>query len=178
MGACNVLDTNPPDQLSDDKAIKTPGGARAALAGAYNELQDGFYYGGTMTHFGDLSADNANETGTFTSYKDAAQHALFADNSDVTGMWNHIYDAIKRANTLIARVPGVTGFAAGRAGADPGRGVLPPGAQLPQPGEALRRRAAPARPDHQSQYVGQHHPRDGGRGLRPDPSAISIRPRS
>jgi starch-binding outer membrane protein, SusD/RagB family len=113
VGACNVLDTNPPDKLSDDKAIKTPEGARAALAGAYNELQDGFYYGGTLTHFGDLSGDNANETGTFTSYKDAAQHALFADNSDVTGLWSHIYDAIKRANILIARVPGVTGFQPG-----------------------------------------------------------------
>ena len=113
LGACNVLDTSPPDQLSDDKAIKTPGGARAALAGAYNELQDGFYYGGTMTHFGDLYADNANHTGTFTSYQDAFLHAFFADNSDVTGMWNHIYDAIKRANTLIDRVPNVTGFAAG-----------------------------------------------------------------
>jgi len=113
LGACNVLDTSPPDQLSDDKAIKTPAGARAALAGAYNELQDGFYYGGTMTHFGDLYADNANHTGTFTSYQDAFLHDLFADNSDVTGMWNHIYEAIKRANTLIDRVPAVTGFAAG-----------------------------------------------------------------
>lgn len=110
VGACNVLDTSPPDRLSDDKAIKTPAGARAALAGAYNELQDGYYYGGTITHFGDLSADNANETGTFTSYKDAASHSLFADNADVTGMWSHIYDAIKRTNTLIARVPGVDGF--------------------------------------------------------------------
>ena len=114
LGACSdVLDTSPPDQLSDENAIQTPAGARAALAGAYNELQDGFYYGGTMTHFGDLSADNANETGTFTSYKDAATHTLFADNADVTGMWSHIYDAIKRANTLIAKVPGVTGFQPG-----------------------------------------------------------------
>ncbi len=113
LGACSILDTSPPDQLSDDKAIKTPGGARAALAGAYNELQDGFYYGGTMTHFGDLLADNANHTGTFTSYQDGFLHDFDADNSDVTGMWNHIYDAIKRANTLIDRVPAVTGFAAG-----------------------------------------------------------------
>ena len=113
LGACGILDTSPPDKLSDDKAIKTPGGARAALAGAYGELQSGFYYGGTMTHFGDLYADNANHTGTFTSYQDAFLHAFFADNSDVTGMWSSLYNAIKRANTLIDRVPGVSGFAAG-----------------------------------------------------------------
>jgi hypothetical protein len=113
LGGCNVLDTNPPDQTSTDNAVKTPAGARAALAGAYNELQDGYYYGGTMTHFGDLYADNANEVGTFTSYKSAAQRDLFADNGDITGMWNHIYDAIKRVNTLIAKVPNIDGFEAG-----------------------------------------------------------------
>jgi starch-binding outer membrane protein, SusD/RagB family len=113
LGACGILDTSPPDQLSDDKAIKTPGGARAALAGAYAALQSGFYYGGTMTHFGDLYADNANHTGTFTSYQDAFLHAFFADNSDVTGMWAAMYNAIKRANTLIAKVPNVTGFQPG-----------------------------------------------------------------
>lgn len=114
LGACNsMLDTNPPDELSDDKTIQTPGGARAALAGAYNALQSGFYYGGTFTHFGDLYADNANHTGTFTSYQEAAQRAFFADNSDVTGMWNAIYEAIKRVNVIIQKVPNVTGFAPG-----------------------------------------------------------------
>jgi tetratricopeptide (TPR) repeat protein len=114
LGACNsLLDTNPPDQLSDDKTIKTPAGARAALAGAYSALQSGFYYGGTFTHFGDLYADNAVHTGTFTSYQDAGNHAFQADNSDVTGLWNAVYDAIKRDNTILARVPAVTGFQAG-----------------------------------------------------------------
>ena len=32
-------------------------------------MQNGFYYGGTMTHFGDLYSDNAVHTGTFTSFK-------------------------------------------------------------------------------------------------------------
>ncbi len=110
-GACNsLLDTSPPDQLSDDKTIKTPAGARAALAGAYNALQSGYYYGGTFTHFGDLYGDNANHTGTFTSYQEAAQHTFFADNSDVTGMWNAIYEAVKRTNVLIEKVPNVAGF--------------------------------------------------------------------
>ena len=115
VGACNVLDTVPPDTINDDQAVTTPAGARAGLAGAYSQLQDGFYYGGTMTHFGDLYADNANHTGTFTSYQDAVLHQFFSNNSDVTGMWDNIYDAIKRANTLLARVmePGLSGSARG-----------------------------------------------------------------
>lgn len=114
VGACkDLLDTAPPDSAPEDKAVVSPAGARVALAGAYAAMQDGFYYGGTMTHFGDLYADNAVHTGTFTSYQDAAAHNFFGDNSDVTGMWNRIYSAIKRANTLLAKVPGITGFDAG-----------------------------------------------------------------
>lgn len=114
LGACSdLLDTNPPDSAPEDLAIVTPAGARVALAGAYAAMQNGFYYGGTMTHFGDLYSDNATHTGTFTSYQEASQHDFFADNSDVTGMWNNIYNAIKRTNTLIAKVPNVTGFGAG-----------------------------------------------------------------
>jgi hypothetical protein len=114
LGACNsLLDTNPPDELSDDKTIKTPAGARAALAGAYNAMQSGSYYSGTFTHFGDLYSDNAVHTGTFSTYQDAGNHLFPADNLDVLGLWNAIYDGIKRTNTILARVPAVTGFAAG-----------------------------------------------------------------
>lgn len=112
--ACSdLLDTNPPDSAPEDQAVVTPAGARTALAGAYAAMQSGFYYGGTMTHFGDLYSDNAVHTGTFTSYQEASQHDFFADNSDVTGMWNNIYGAVKRTNTLIAKVPNITGFASG-----------------------------------------------------------------
>jgi hypothetical protein len=114
ISACSdLLDTSPPDSAPEDKAIVTPAGARVALAGAYAAMQNGFYYGGTMTHFGDLYSDNATHTGTFTSYQEASQHDFFADNSDVTGMWNNIYAAIKRTNTLIAKVPKINGFEAG-----------------------------------------------------------------
>jgi hypothetical protein len=106
LGACsNLLDTNPPNQAPEDLAIVTPAGARTALAGAYAALQSGYYYGGTMTHFGDLYADNATHTGTFTSYQEAAQHDFFADNGDVLGMWQNIYGAVKRTNALLAKVP-------------------------------------------------------------------------
>lgn len=111
LGACgSLLDTSPPDELSDDKAVTTPAGARAALSGAYNALQSGYYYGGSFTHHGDLYADNAAHTGTFAVYQEIDRNDIRADNGEVAGMWNNMYDAIKRANLLIERVPTIPGF--------------------------------------------------------------------
>lgn len=110
VGCKDFLDNQPPDQIPADEALTSAVGARTALNGAYAAMQNGYYYGGTMTHFGDLYADNANHTGTFTSYQEAAARDFFADNGDVTGMWQNIYGAIKRANTLLARVPLIDGM--------------------------------------------------------------------
>jgi tetratricopeptide (TPR) repeat protein len=109
-GCDSLLDTSPPDQLSDDKAVTTPSGARAALAGAYGQLQSGYYYGGTVAHMGDLYSDNATHTGTFTVYQEISRIDLRADNGEVAGVWNNVYDAIKRVNVLIQRVPNINGF--------------------------------------------------------------------
>ncbi len=108
LGGCNsLLDTTPKDQLPEDRAITSAGGARAALAGAYNSLQSGSYYGGDFYLFGDLSSDNAVDVGTFNSYADAAGNQLTADNTTIGDIWASIYSAIHRTNVLIAKVPGV-----------------------------------------------------------------------
>ncbi|MEO8448936.1 MAG: RagB/SusD family nutrient uptake outer membrane protein [Gemmatimonadota bacterium] len=109
--ACtNFLDTNPPDALPDQLAITSPAGARAALAGAYNALQSGSYYGGDFMFFNDLYGDNALHTGTFSTYGDAGAHQFRADNQTVDDIWNAIYEAIKRDNLLIEKVPNVAGL--------------------------------------------------------------------
>lgn len=108
LGACDsLLDTSPPDQLPDDQAVTTPSGARAALAGAYGAMQSGYYYGGTVTHFGDLYADDAVHTGTFVVYQEAANKDLRPDSREVSGAWDNIFDAIKRVNVLILKVPNI-----------------------------------------------------------------------
>ncbi|MEP6573011.1 MAG: RagB/SusD family nutrient uptake outer membrane protein [Gemmatimonadota bacterium] len=108
LAGCNsLLDTNPVDKIPSDKAIVDAAGARAALAGAYNSLQSGSYYGGDFLIFGDLSSDNAVHTGTFNSYADAAANSLTADNSSVRDIWNAIYSAIARDNVLLEKVPAV-----------------------------------------------------------------------
>jgi starch-binding outer membrane protein, SusD/RagB family len=118
-GCDSLLDTSPPDRLSEDKTIQDPAGARAALSGAYAGLRGKFYtynnsyYGGMLTHFGDLYSDNAVHTGDFFGYKQMGDHLVTPTNLEMGVIWADIYDAIKRANTILDRVPRVGGFAPG-----------------------------------------------------------------
>ena len=110
-GCGSVLDVEPQTVVRDDRAIIDAVSARSALAGAYDAMQDGSYYGEVFITYPELSSDNALHTGTFTTYADADENALTADNSTVEGMWDAMYDAINRANLIIARIPGVSGLA-------------------------------------------------------------------
>jgi len=109
MAGCkDFLNQDPPADLPNDRAITNAAGARAALAGAYSALQSGSYYGGDYVNYNDLYADNALHTGTFSDYGDAGANNLRADNEAILGIWDAVYDAIKRDNLLIQKVPGVT----------------------------------------------------------------------
>ena len=78
-GCNNVLDVHPINEVDESQAITTPAGARAAVAGLYDALQGGNtdpaatqnigYYGGQLLFLGDLSADDVEHTGTFTTYR-------------------------------------------------------------------------------------------------------------
>jgi hypothetical protein len=108
LAGCNsMLDQDPVDKLPDTDAITTARGARAALTGAYNALENLKYYGEEFTELGDLSADNAVSTGTSQSYDDADRNTLRADNAATLDVWNGIYDAINRVNVILERVPDV-----------------------------------------------------------------------
>jgi starch-binding outer membrane protein, SusD/RagB family len=109
-GCDSLLDENPVDELPEDVAITTPEGARAALAGAYNALQEDSYYGGDFYLFGDLSSENSIHIGTSNSYADADANTLLSDNPVIEAIWVSIYRAIHRTNVLIQKVPGVPGM--------------------------------------------------------------------
>lgn len=109
LAACDsILDQSPVDQLPEDRAITNAEGARSALAGAYNALQDLSYFGGDFLFFGDLVADNAVSTGTSTSFARADANQLRADNATVKDIWDAIYDAINRDNNILEKVPALT----------------------------------------------------------------------
>ncbi len=46
-------------------------------------------------------------TGTFNTYREANRNRLRADNSEIDGIWTSLYDAVGRANDVIAKVPNV-----------------------------------------------------------------------
>ena len=109
-GCSSFLDVSPKTEVPADRAIVDATSARAAAAGIYDAMQSLNYYGGAFVEFMDLSGDDVWHTGTFTSYADADNNVLAADNTTVNGIWDGIYDGINRANTVIALVPTVPGL--------------------------------------------------------------------
>lgn len=107
-GCDETLSVEPVNEVEENEAIIDAGSARAALAGIYDGLQDGSYYGGDYLFFTELPSDNAEHVGTFTAYADMDQHVTAADNGTIESIWDAIYETIGRANTVIAKVPGVT----------------------------------------------------------------------
>lgn len=110
-GGCDsALNLEPTDEVADERAITDANSARAALAGAYDAVQDLSYYGGDFLFFSDLSSDIAIHVGTYSTFADADDNDLRADNSTIKGIWDAIYIAIGRANLLIEKLPSVPGL--------------------------------------------------------------------
>jgi len=112
--ACNsFLDVKPIAELPREQALTGPTSARAAVVGMYDGLQDetgGYFYSGDYLFFRDVSSDDVDWTGTFTTFADAEDNNLRADNGDVRGMWNAMYTTVARANFVIAQLPSVGGI--------------------------------------------------------------------
>jgi starch-binding outer membrane protein, SusD/RagB family len=112
--ACNnFLDVKPIAELPKEQALTGPTSARAAVVGMYDGLQDetgGNFYSGDYLFFRDVSSDDVDWTGTFTTFADAEDNNLRPDNGDVRGMWNSMYTTVARANFVIEQLPGVSGI--------------------------------------------------------------------
>lgn len=109
-GCNSVLDVHPVNDIDESQAISTPFGARAAVAGLYDALQDDSYYGGELLFFGDLSSDDVEHTGTFTTYRQIDRNDLTADNGSIETFWDALYATIGRTNVVLQKVPGVAGL--------------------------------------------------------------------
>lgn len=109
-GCDSILDVKPINEVDEGTAITSAAGARAALSGLYDGVQSTQYYGGTFTFFSDLSAEDVQHTGTFTTYRQVDLNAITADNTTIEGLWDGLYRTVGRANIILARVPGVPGL--------------------------------------------------------------------
>jgi starch-binding outer membrane protein, SusD/RagB family len=109
-GCDSTLNVQPTEEVSDENAIVDAVSARSALAGAYDALQEDYYYAEPIITMNELSSDNAIHTGTFSSYVEADDNLLTAANDHAENYWEDLYMGINRANVLIAKVPSVAGL--------------------------------------------------------------------
>lgn len=110
MACDDTLSLSPTSEVREEDAIVDAGSARAALAGAYDKLQDGNYYGGEFLFYSDLLSLDVEHTGTFSDYAATDANRVVPDNESLLGIWTSIYGVVGVANQLIARVPDVPGM--------------------------------------------------------------------
>lgn len=109
--ACDdTLSLSPTSEVREEDAIVDAGSARAALAGAYDALQGGNYYGGEFMFYSDLLSEDVEHTGTFSDYAATDANRVLPENESLLGIWGALYNAVGVANQLIVRVPNVPGM--------------------------------------------------------------------
>jgi len=108
---CNgPLDVTSKNTIPSATAITDSNSARAAVAGMYHGLQSLSSYGSDIPEVGDLSSDNAEFSGTSTSYGEIDDNAISAFNTSVLAIWAQAYDNINRANDIIDKVGALDNF--------------------------------------------------------------------
>jgi hypothetical protein len=102
---CNgLLDVKSKDTIPTATAITDSTSARAALAGMYHGLQSLSSYGSDIPEVGDLSSDNAEFSGTSTSFAEIDDNAISTFNTSVLAIWAQAYDNINRTNEILDKV--------------------------------------------------------------------------
>jgi hypothetical protein len=112
-GCDETLTVEPINEVPQERAITDAATARAAVAGAYDALQDDeqvAYYSGDFLIYGDLSSDDVEHSGTFDTYLEADQNQLRPDNGTLEDIWANIYEGISRVNVIIQKLPDVPGL--------------------------------------------------------------------
>ena len=108
LTACDVLEQAPQAEVSESVAVTNLKGATAAMAGMYNQLQDGNYYGRNFILMGDVAADISQSVGTWDFYREMDTYVTAPANRENAAMWTRAYRAVNIANTLIEAVPTLT----------------------------------------------------------------------
>lgn len=110
ISGCNVLDVEPSSEITAEEAFTNASDIEKGIIGSYSELQSLSYYGRNYLIFADLAADNLAHPSDATSsdYAEIDNNVILSDNSSVEGIWSSIYSAINVANSIIAKVPGMS----------------------------------------------------------------------
>ena len=117
-GCDDPLNPEPQQSIPQPEALDSPEEIRAAANAMYDALQVDGAYARNLLVFPDMYGDNLRYTGTFTTDREVAVKALTANNGAISGIWGAAYNAINRANNVIAAIPTVT------VGMDPGESEM------------------------------------------------------
>lgn len=108
LGACDVLDQEPKNDILSEVAVVDAQSARVVRVGMYDNLQSGSLYGGEMILAAELMSKNAIATGFQAFWSELSLGRVPKTNSYVENVWVATYRTINTANTLITTVPDLT----------------------------------------------------------------------
>jgi hypothetical protein len=103
-GCDGPLNVKSKDTVPTVTSITDSASAHAAVAGMYHGLQSLSSYGSDIPEVGDLSSDNAEFSGTSTSYSEIDDNEITVFNTSVLNIWAQSYDNINRANEILDKV--------------------------------------------------------------------------
>lgn len=97
----DFLELSPSDALPLDQAINSLEDLEIALNGAYSQLQNSDYYGRYFVLVPDVMSDDVIQNASANRAKEYAEYGAPADHFIAREIWEEVYEAINRANTVI-----------------------------------------------------------------------------
>lgn len=103
LGACgeDFLELSPSEALPLGSAIRTVDDLGTAVNGMYDQFQNSDYYGRYFILVPDVMSDDVKQNASANRAKEYAEYAAFPSHFITQEMWEEIYEAINRANTVI-----------------------------------------------------------------------------
>lgn len=111
LTACaDRLTVQPTQSIDATQALATEQDVQITLTGAYDGISDVSVYGGAIQYADDLLGDNRDVVfgGTFTTLDELWRKTITTTNVDVRDLWLDSYQAINRANTVLANLDKVS----------------------------------------------------------------------
>jgi hypothetical protein len=107
LQGCADLDIAPRNAVPTATAINNLASARAAVLGAYSEMQDGtLAFDGWLSN-AQMFCDEMIHTGTFPTRLEFGQLNVFPANTTMGAVFSDFYDVINICNNIIEVLPGV-----------------------------------------------------------------------
>src|SRR5438874_5935318 len=108
FAGCVNLDLTDPNEPSSDTFWQTPAQAVAGVNAVYNALENNGTYGRWLVFATDLRSDIGMILRPWTDLSNFTKFTFTSYDFEVNqALWQHHYEAIFRANQVIARVPAI-----------------------------------------------------------------------